>query len=35
MDFIVKQIIVIIRGKHNQAKNHKIDSLLWEKYQRP
>ena len=29
------QIIVIIRGKHYQATNDKIDSLLWEKYQRP
>ena len=29
------QIIVIIRGKYYQATNHKIYSLLWEKYQKP
>ena len=25
----------MIRGKHYQATNHIIDSLLWEKYQKP
>ena len=25
----------MISGKHYQATNHKIESLLWEKYQKP
>ena len=29
------QIIVMIHEKHYQATNHKIESLLWEMYQKP
>ena len=32
---LLMKIIIMIRGKkHYQATNHKIDSLLWEMYQR-
>ena len=34
IDFMLMQISVMIRGKHYQATNKKIDSLLWEKYEK-
>ena len=36
IDIIIMQIIVMIPEKNiTKQNNHKIESLLWEKYQKP